>query len=38
MTVNARPGFALPVAAPSTKVSTAAEKQKEHDDNQEQFH
>jgi hypothetical protein len=29
---------ALPVAAPATKVSTAAEEQKEHNDNQEQFH
>jgi hypothetical protein len=29
---------ALPVAATATKVSTTAEEQKEHNDNQEQFH
>ena len=33
-----RQKFALPVAATATKVSSAAEKQKEHNDNQEQFH
>jgi hypothetical protein len=30
--------LALPVAASATKVSAAAEEQKENDDNQEQFH
>lgn len=32
------PKVALPVAATATEVSSAAEQQKEHDDNQEQFH
>ena len=31
-------GSASPVAAPATKVSSAAEEQKEHNDNQEQIH
>jgi hypothetical protein len=30
--------IALPVAATATKVSSAAEEQKEHNDNQKQFH
>jgi hypothetical protein len=29
---------ASPVAATATKISAAAEEQKEHEDNQEQFH